>query len=445
MMKNILGAINPIEAPYDGPSASTQKDQKGLGRKMTLWKKKKSKNSISPEKAMEATSASTESSSEQQSNIKKEHHSRNPQNSTSTACFGAIRLFILVLLSGLVVLLTLSFFRWQKGNDDEGQFFDPESVALVASSSSVVLLVLFVLYDYFVRRRHNGLAKADAVISSLFPSQVKEQLYEQKQQKKPQQQQQVFDRFQNRRNSNNNEADTTMETTNEEDRSIVSTTSPSGPPIAEFYQCSTILFADIAGFTKWSSDRQPSDVFEFLERLYGGFDRSALAHGVFKIETIGDCYVAAAGIPEARSDHAVVMVKFSKAMLKIFSEVQDRLNEKLQTQDLALRTGIHSGPVTAGVLRGEKARFQLFGDTVNTTARHESTGKPGRIHISKETASLLLQAGLRDWIQPRRTKVYAKGKGQLETFWIVTGGNVVMDDPVECTLGVCGILNYFSL
>lgn len=107
-------------------------------------------------------------------------------------------------------------------------------------------------------------------------------------------------------------------------------------------------------------------------------------------------------------------------MLKIFREVQKELGEKLETQKLGLRTGIHSGSVTAGVLRGEKARFQLFGDTVNTTARHESSGKPGRIHISKQTAQLIKEAGLKEWIRPRKHKVYAKGKGQLESFWVNT-------------------------
>lgn len=120
------------------------------------------------------------------------------------------------------------------------------------------------------------------------------------------------------------------------------------------------------------------------------------------------------------------MVQFAVHMVAIFRAVQEELGPKLQTQNLALRTGIHSGPVTAGVLRGEKARFQLFGDTVNTTARHESGGKPGRIHISKQTAELLMEAGLHSWIRPRTHKVHAKGKGQLETYWVFLG-----DDPSE--------------
>ena len=84
-----------------------------------------------------------------------------------------------------------------------------------------------------------------------------------------------------------------------------------------------------------------------------------------------------------------------------------------------MRFGLHSGPVTAGVLRGDKSRFQLFGDTVNTAARIESTGQRNRIHISQETATLLEEAGKGHWLQPRDDLVVAKGKGEMKTYWIV--------------------------
>ena len=86
--------------------------------------------------------------------------------------------------------------------------------------------------------------------------------------------------------------------------------------------------------------------------------------------------------------------------------------------DLSLRVGIHSGPVTAGVLRGDRARFQLFGDTMNTTARIESTGKAGRIHISQETADLIAKARKGHWLVKRKDPVQAKGKSDLQTYWI---------------------------
>ena len=89
--------------------------------------------------------------------------------------------------------------------------------------------------------------------------------------------------------------------------------------------------------------------------------------------------------------------------------------------ELAMRFGIHSGPVTGGVLRGEKSRFQLFGDTVNTAARIESTGARNRIHLSKETADLIVAADKGSWIRMRDEKVVAKGKGEIQTYWLLAG------------------------
>ncbi|KAL3940925.1 MAG: hypothetical protein SGARI_000792, partial [Bacillariaceae sp.] len=88
------------------------------------------------------------------------------------------------------------------------------------------------------------------------------------------------------------------------------------------------------------------------------------------------------------------------------------------TADLKLRCGLHSGPVTAGVLRGERGRFQLFGDTVNTAARMESTGKSNQVHLSQEFVDLLLDAGKSHWVTMREDKVVAKGKGVMNTFWL---------------------------
>jgi hypothetical protein len=131
------------------------------------------------------------------------------------------------------------------------------------------------------------------------------------------------------------------------------------------------------------------------------------------------------GIPKPRLDHAVAMAKFANEMVHKLAKGLHSLSDQLgpETLALAMRIGLHSGPVTAGVLRGEKARFQLFGDTVNTAARVESSGKNNRIHASSATANLLIQAGKGHWVEPREDKIIAKGKGEMTTFWVEPNRN----------------------
>jgi 3'5'-cyclic nucleotide phosphodiesterase/Adenylate and Guanylate cyclase catalytic domain len=114
------------------------------------------------------------------------------------------------------------------------------------------------------------------------------------------------------------------------------------------------------------------------------------------------------------------MSRFANECLKRMALLTKQLETSLgpSTGDLQGRCGLHSGPVTAGVLRGEKARFQLFGDTMNTASRMESSGVPGRIHISQETATLLTEAGKAHWITARENLVSLKGKGELQTFFV---------------------------
>jgi class 3 adenylate cyclase len=113
------------------------------------------------------------------------------------------------------------------------------------------------------------------------------------------------------------------------------------------------------------------------------------------------------------------MVKFASACREQFNALMHDLSAQLgpDTIDMKIRIGLHSGPVTAGVLRGQKSRFQLFGDTVNTASRMESTGTPNKIHVSHETSKLLIDAGRGHWVVSRDTLVQAKGKGTIQTYW----------------------------
>uniref|UniRef100_A0A7S3PD05 Guanylate cyclase domain-containing protein n=1 Tax=Amphora coffeiformis TaxID=265554 RepID=A0A7S3PD05_9STRA len=262
--------------------------------------------------------------------------------------------------------------------------------------------VVFLTYDRVVARRHEKIEtkaiRSTAVVQSLFPENVRDRLYDSgdRENKKTH-----GGGFWNDADRKNHAVDSNM-------------------PIADLYPECTVLFADIVGFTSWSALHTPAEVFKLLETLYARFDKIAKKRRVFKVETIGDCYVAVTGLPEVQEDHAVFMAKFAAQCLEQLNPVLHSLVDRLgpETANLNMRYGLNSGPVTAGVLRGEKARFQLFGDTVNTAARMESTGAAGRIHISQNTADLLVSAGLDSWVVPRETMIEAKGKGKLQTFWI---------------------------
>lgn len=140
--------------------------------------------------------------------------------------------------------------------------------------------------------------------------------------------------------------------------------------IASFFPETTVMFADISGFTAWASTREPAQVFQLLETIYGAFDEIARRSQIFKVETVGDCYVAVAGLPQPRKDHALAMVRFARGCQLRMVSLSQQLEVSLgpDTAELAFRIGIHSGAVTGGVLRGQNSRFQLFGDTMNMAA-----------------------------------------------------------------------------
>jgi hypothetical protein len=125
-------------------------------------------------------------------------------------------------------------------------------------------------------------------------------------------------------------------------------------------------------------------------------------------------------MPVERDDHALVMAKFARETMAAFHSVTHELERQLgpDTRELGLRVGVHSGPITAGYLRGEKSRVQVFGDSVNTCARIETTGSKNKIHCSEQFAKQMYKAGKDHWIAARVDQVKAKGKGKLNTFWL---------------------------
>jgi adenylate cyclase len=179
--------------------------------------------------------------------------------------------------------------------------------------------------------------------------------------------------------------------------------------IAESYPATTVLFADIVGFTPWAQRTVPARVVALLDDLFSRFDDLAAEHRVEKIKTVGDAYMAAAGAPEARPDHAEAAVAFGRAIL---AEVADwRQDNDL---DLEVRVGVASGEVVGGVIGSRRALFDLWGDTVNMAARMESSGVPGRIHLAASTRALL---NGQDTFEERQVDV--KGLGPMTTYLLV--------------------------
>ena len=320
--------------------------------------------------------------------------------------------FTAVPLTGEGVQYSLRVYPSQDMKDD---FVTNEPVifSLVIAMVFVFTSATFFIYNILVERRQkivlDRAVKSTAVVSSLFPENVKEQLINEGVEEGKQDQKTSAWRVSERKKDENSAV-----------ASMMSETRPKGKPIAERFENTTIMFADIAGFTSWSSVREPEHVFELLETLYGAFDALALARDVFKVETIGDCYLAITGVPKPQPDHAIRMVKFARDCMHKVHDLVGYLAESLgdDTRDLSFRVGLHSGSVTAGVLRGDKSRFQLFGDTVNTAARMESHGIKGRIQVSQSTADEIIKAGKEAWIVPRQDKIKAKGKGELQTYFM---------------------------
>jgi len=297
----------------------------------------------------------------------------------------------------------------------------PVVLALLVALAFVLMMLVFFVYDGFVQRRNSRLvqnaARSNAIVTSLFPGNIRDRLIGSSDDTNEEESKNLTS-FMNRNKTKSGKS-TLMDTYSK--------------PLADLFLECTVIFADIVGFTAWSSVREPSQVFTLLENIYRAFDEIAAKRRIYKVETVGDCYVAVTGLPEQRADHAVAMVKFAESILKRMGEVTKELEVILgpDTSNLCLRIGIHSGPITAGVLRGERARFQLFGGTVNTCARMESTGSPGRIHISKETAKLITKFGKEHWLEERADAVAAKGKGLLQTYWVNFGFTAEESDASE--------------
>ncbi|XP_059180394.1 guanylate cyclase 2G [Centropristis striata] len=182
------------------------------------------------------------------------------------------------------------------------------------------------------------------------------------------------------------------------------------------YDMVTIFFSDIVGFTSMCSVSSAMEVVTFLNDLYSLFDDIIKMYDVYKVETIGDAYMVASGLPISNGyRHALEICTMA---LHFLSSIKVFRIHHMPNESLAIRIGIHSGPVVAGVVGTTMPRYCLFGDTVNTASRMESNSLPLKIHISQCTADILVQAG--SFELEERGEVEMKGKGLHKTYWLLS-------------------------
>jgi class 3 adenylate cyclase len=178
--------------------------------------------------------------------------------------------------------------------------------------------------------------------------------------------------------------------------------------IADAHEMVTVIFADVVGFTPFAATLPPREVVRVLDRVFVAFDAIMKRHGIEKIKTIGDAYMAVAGVPDPCEDHAT---RAARAAL----EMQAAVARIDVGHDLQMRIGLHSGPAVAGVIGKDKFLYDLWGDTVNIASRLETQGLPGRVQVSEDVVELLYK---RFRFEPRGV-VDLKGRGPTMTYWLL--------------------------
>ncbi|TAE24363.1 MAG: adenylate/guanylate cyclase domain-containing protein [Candidatus Kapaibacterium sp.] len=182
--------------------------------------------------------------------------------------------------------------------------------------------------------------------------------------------------------------------------------------IADAHEHTTILFADIVGFTRLSTEYSAIQIVEILNWIFSVYDDLTAQFGLEKIKTIGDSYMAAAGVPLANPMHTEAVARMGLAILhetQLFAE-QSGIN-------LNVRVGIHTGNIVAGVIGQKKFIYDVWGDTVNTASRMESSGEAGKVHIS-EAVYRALQHQTEEFVFEERGEISVKGKGTMRTYFL---------------------------
>lgn len=179
------------------------------------------------------------------------------------------------------------------------------------------------------------------------------------------------------------------------------------------YEAASVLFTDFVGFTQIAEGMTPDELIAELDACFSRFDAIARKHRLEKIKTIGDSYMAVSGVPSANRTHAVDSVLAALEIQRFMMELAET-KRALNRPCWQLRLGIHTGPLVAGVIGREKFAYDVWGDTVNTASRLESSGVAGRINISGAT-----HEQVKDFFDCEyRGKVSAKHKGEIDMFFV---------------------------
>ncbi len=177
----------------------------------------------------------------------------------------------------------------------------------------------------------------------------------------------------------------------------------------------TVLFTDFKGFTAMSETMSPKELVRDLHECFSAFDNICEKHGLEKIKTIGDAYMAAGGLPTPNTTHATDVIQAALEMRDFIAEGKAR-KVAAGLPFFEVRVGIHTGPVVAGIVGVKKFQYDIWGDTVNTASRMESSGEPGQVNISEVTYALV--KGENGLTFTPRGKVQAKGKGEMEMYFV---------------------------